>query len=311
MIFTLTMNPCLDRFLYVDELIADDTIRVKEIKDYPAGKGIDASRVIEELGGETAAITLLGGKTGEQILYMLQEEGVITIPVWIKTETRTNVMIETNFEQYRMSLPAYEINHENIEMIKEIVEKFVKKDSSIVISGSLPDGLHSSFYSNIISDLKKDNIKVYFDADGDKLSEGLKSRPYCIKPNIHEFERLINRKMTFKEEIIKEGIQARIDYDLGVLLISLGSNGALAFSEDGVYECKPLEIEVDSSVGAGDSFLAAFVYHKEQLKLSIEESLKAANAAGAATAMTPGTALLHKKDFLSLFEKSAVNKLNI
>jgi 6-phosphofructokinase 2 len=242
---------------------------------------------------------------------MLQEEGVITIPVWIKTETRTNVMIETNFEQYRMSLPAYEINHENIEMIKEIVEKFVKKDSSIVISGSLPDGLHSSFYSNIISDLKKDNIKVYFDADGDKLSEGLKSRPYCIKPNIHEFERLINRKMTFKEEIIKEGIQARIDYDLGVLLISLGSNGALAFSEDGVYECKPLEIEVDSSVGAGDSFLAAFVYHKEQLKLSIEESLKAANAAGAATAMTPGTALLHKKDFLSLFEKSAVNKLNI
>src|SRR6056297_3088371 len=110
------MNPCLDRFLYVDELKSDDTIRVKEINDYPAGKGIDVSRVIEELEGETAAISLLGGKTGEKILYMLQEEGVITIPVWIKSETRTNVMVETNTEQYRMSLPTYEINNENVEM---------------------------------------------------------------------------------------------------------------------------------------------------------------------------------------------------
>jgi 6-phosphofructokinase 2 len=305
------MNPCLDRFLYVDELKADDTIRVKEIKDYPAGKGIDVSRVIEELEGETAAISLLGGNTGEKILYMLQEEGVITIPVWIKTETRTNVMIETNSEQFRMSLPTYEINNENIEMIKEIVEKFVKKDSSIVISGSLPNGLDSSFYSKIISDLKKDNIRVYFDADGEKLSEGLKSRPYCIKPNIHEFERLIDKKMSSKEKIIEEGFNARKDYGLGILLISLGSEGALAFSEEGVYECKPLEIEVDSSVGAGDSFLAAFVYYKEQLNLSTEDSLRAANAAGAATAMTPGTELLHKEDFLSLFEKSIVTKLNI
>lgn len=309
MIFTLTMNPCLDRFLYVDELIADDTIRVKKINDYPAGKGIDVSRVIEELGGETAAISLLGGNTGEKILYMLQEEGVITIPVWMKTETRTNVMIETTSKQFRMSLPTYKIKREDIDMIEEILKKFVKKDNIIVISGSLPNGLDSSFYSNIISDLKKDNIRVYFDADGKKLSEGLRSKPYCIKPNIHEFERLMDKKMTSKEEIIKEGIQARIDYDLGILLISLGSDGALAFSEDGIYECKPLEIEVDSSVGAGDSFLAAFVYYKEQLKLSIEESLRAANAAGAATAMTPGTALLHEKNFVELYEKSIVTKI--
>jgi len=310
-IFTLTMNPCLDRFLYVDELKPDDTIRVKEIKDYPAGKGIDVSRVIEELEGETAAISLLGGKTGEQILYMLQEEGVITIPVWIKTETRTNVMVETNKEQFRMSLPTYEINHENIEMIKEIVEKFVKKDSSIVISGSLPNGLNSSFYTNIISDLKKDNIRVYFDADGEKLVEGLKSKPYCIKPNIHEFERLIDKKLSSKNEIVEEGIKARKYYDLGILLISLGSDGALAFSDNGVYECSPLEIEVNSSVGAGDSFLAAFVYFKEQLNKTIEKSLKAANAAGAATAMTPGTELLHKNTFEKLYKKSIINKINL
>jgi 6-phosphofructokinase 2 len=117
--------------------------------------------------------------------------------------------------------------------------------------------------------------------------------------------------MSSKEKIIEEGFNARKDYGLGILLISLGSEGALAFSEEGVYECKPLEIEVDSSVGAGDSFLAAFVYYKEQLNLSTEDSLRAANAAGAATAMTPGTELLHKEDFLSLFEKSIVTKLNI
>ncbi|MDK2945786.1 MAG: 6-phosphofructokinase 2 [Geotoga sp.] len=311
MIFSLTMNPSLDRFLYVDELKSDDTIRVKKVNDYPAGKGIDVSRVIEELGGETAAISILGGEAGEQILYMLQDEGVITIPVWIKTETRTNVMIETKSEQFRMSLPTYEIKGEDIEMIKEIVEKFVKKDTSIVISGSLPNGLKSSFYSNIISDLKKDHIKVYFDADGEKLREGLKSKPHCIKPNLHEFERLIDKKLLSKTQIIDEGIKARKNFDLGILLISLGSEGALAFSEDGVYECKPLEIDVDSSVGSGDSFLAAFVYYKEQLNLSTEESLRAANAAGAATAMTPGTELLHKKDFLALYKKSIVEKVNL
>ncbi|HIP92132.1 MAG TPA: 1-phosphofructokinase family hexose kinase, partial [Thermotoga sp.] len=77
MIFTITMNPCLDRFLYVDDLIEDDTVRVKEVKEYPAGKGIDASRVIKELGGTSVAIALLGGCTGRKIEEMLDREGVI------------------------------------------------------------------------------------------------------------------------------------------------------------------------------------------------------------------------------------------
>lgn len=76
MIFTLTLNPCLDRYLYIDDLIEDDTVRVKKVSDYPAGKGIDVSRVINELGGHSVAIALLGGHTGQIIQKMLNEEGV-------------------------------------------------------------------------------------------------------------------------------------------------------------------------------------------------------------------------------------------
>jgi 6-phosphofructokinase 2 len=71
MIFTLTMNPTLDRYLYVDELKEDDTVRVKKYSDYPAGKGIDVSRVIRELGGVSVAVALLGGSTGRKIEDLL------------------------------------------------------------------------------------------------------------------------------------------------------------------------------------------------------------------------------------------------
>lgn len=309
MIFTLTMNPCLDRFLYVDDIVPDDTIRVKNVKDYPAGKGIDVSRVIEELEGETAAITIIGGKTGENILYMLQEEGVITIPVWIKSETRTNIMLQSNKSQYRMSLPTYEINNNDIELIRDIIKKFIKKDSTIVISGSLPNGLNKDFYRKIIKDLSKDKIKVYFDADGELLKEGIKSSPYCIKPNIHELERLTGKKLNNENEIINEVKKLKKEYSIDIILVSLGEKGAMAFSKDEIFLCEPIKIKPKSAVGAGDSFLAAFAYYKETLNKTFEESLKAANAAGAATALTPGTELLHKETFEKFVEKSIIKKI--
>src|SRR3990167_6192001 len=64
---TVTVNPSIDQHILIDELTKDDAIRAREIRRDPGGKGINVSRVVKELGGETAAFGVSGGCAGYKI----------------------------------------------------------------------------------------------------------------------------------------------------------------------------------------------------------------------------------------------------
>jgi len=305
MIFTLTLNPCLDNYIYVDKLLPDDTIRASKVEDYPAGKGIDVSRVIHELGGKTACVAPLGGETGEKMLKRLQKDGIITIPVWIDYNTRTNTFIQTPYEQYRISVPGSSLTEDNLSLIHSILIKFINSKDTLVISGSLPPNVNKNYYFSVISNIKNSTgCKIYLDADGEALAEGIKASPFLIKPNLYEFERLIGKTVGEDTEMLKnEALKLINRYFLKYIIISMGKDGALLVSETESYKAETVKVKSESAVGAGDSFLAAFVYYHEELKTDIITSLKAGSAAGAATAMTPGTQLCRKKDFLEIYER--------
>lgn len=308
MIFTLTMNPCLDRYIYVDELILDDTIRAKKVVDYPAGKGIDVSRVIKELGGVSIAISLIGGDTGRKLEEMLDSEGVIYSSVRVPQETRMNVILETSKGQYRISMPGEKINVKKLQIVLEMLRALVRENDVVVVSGSLPKGVAAEFYTGIVFTLKQWGAVVYFDADGDKLKAGLIGQPDYIKPNLHEFQRLIGKSVTSREEIIKEARTIIDIHDMKAILLTLGGEGAYFISKEKVIFTKTLKVNVKSAVGAGDSFLAAFVLKKTE-GISDEEALRWANAAGTAAVLTPGTRLCRRSDVERLVEKIEVEVL--
>jgi 6-phosphofructokinase 2 len=308
MIFTLTMNPCLDRYIYVDELIVDDTIRAKKVVDYPAGKGIDVSRVIRELGGVSIAIALVGGANGRRLEEMLDKEGVIYSSIRVPQETRMNIILETSKGQYRISMPGEKIGVKKLQVVLEVLNALVRQGDVVVVSGSLPKGVAAEFYTGIIFTLKQCGATVYFDADGDKLKAGVIGQPDYIKPNLHEFQRLIGKNVSSREEIISEARKVIEIHELRAILLTLGGEGAYFISNEKVLYTKTIKVPVKSAVGAGDSFLAGFVLKKTE-GASDEEALRWANASGTAAVMTPGTRLCRKSDVEKLLEKVEVERI--
>jgi len=302
------MNPCLDRYIYVDDLIVDDTIRAKKVVDYPAGKGIDVSRVIRELGGVSIAIALVGGDTGRKLEEMLDKEGVIYSSIRVPQETRMNIILESSKGQYRISMPGEKISVKKLQVVLEVLQALVREKDIVVVSGSLPKGVAAEFYTGIIFTLKQWGATVYFDADGDKLKAGLIGQPDYIKPNLHEFQRLIGKHVNTREEIISEAKKIIDTHELQGILLTLGGEGAYLIAKEKVLFTKTIKVNVKSAVGAGDSFLAGFVFKKAE-DASDEEALRWANAAGTAAVMTPGTRLCRKADVERLIDRIEVERI--
>ena len=299
MIFTLTLNPALDRFLYVDKLIQDDTVRVKKIKDYPAGKGIDVSRVINELKGHTVAITIVGGNNGNRLLQMLDEEGVVYTNVIVDEETRMNILIQEKEKQYRMSMKGPNVKQIDQNKIIKTIDMLVRENDTVVLTGTPPGGYKSTVYKDLIKRLRERRIFTYLDSDKEAFRLGIEASPTGIKPNKHEMQRLLTRELNSLDDYKKACIEIFNKFNVPEILLTLGSEVALCYINCEFYSVSIPEVKVKSAVGAGDSFLAGFVLGKE-LKLSIEESLKLAAASSTATVTTPGTELCKLEKVLEL-----------
>ncbi len=310
MIFTLTMNPSLDRYLYVDELKEDDTVRVRRYVDYPGGKGIDVSRVIRELGGISIALALLGGHNGRRMEELLDEEGVIYTAIRVEPETRMNIILQVGETQYRFSLPGQSVDRKKLEKVRETLQALVREGDWVVVSGSLPKGVSPDFYTGIIFMLKQWGARVYFDADGENLKAGLIGEPDGIKPNVYELSRIYGRPID-EGNIIQVLEAARFvheTYRIGEILISLGGEGAVLYTDEKILRAKVPKLPVVSAVGAGDSFLAAYVMKRYEGE-DHETALRWASAAGSAAVLTPGTELCKRDDVIALLDKIVVERV--
>ena len=230
MIYTVTLNPALDRFIVVEQLLADDTTRILSETPYAAGKGIDVSRVIRELGGQSVALGLVGGYDGLQLEGLLINAGVMTDFTRISGETRTNIILREQVKgrQYAISAAGPEIKATEIGMFYQHVNQ-VRDMDHLILSGSLPRGVSPNLYGQMILAGKKKGAFILLDADGSDLHEALDYQPTCIKPNIYELSRLAERELQTESEIMDfcEKIhQKGIPY----ILVSRGRKGLLLSS---------------------------------------------------------------------------------
>jgi 6-phosphofructokinase 2 len=295
MIYTVTLNPALDRAIFVERLFQDDTTRIVSENLYAAGKGIDVSRVIRELGGQSVAMGLVGGYDGLQLEGLLINAGVMTNFTRIGGETRTNIILkeEETGRQFVISATGPEIEASEIgQLYQHILE--INDMTCLVLSGSLPRGVSPNLYGQLILAGRKNNSFVLLDTDGKALAESIEYQPTAIKPNRHELSRLVGRDLDDETAIIsacKEIHQKGVRF----VLVSMGKDGLILSSEGQVTKAVAPPVEVESTVGAGDSSVAGFVTAFSQDK-RIEECVRLACAAGTATAQTPGTELCHRDD---------------
>ncbi len=308
MIYTVTLNPALDRAIFVDRLLDDDTTRVLYENRYAAGKGIDVSRVIRELGGISVALGLVGGYEGLELEGLLINAGVLTAFTRIGGETRMNIILseKATDRQSVISAAGPRITASEIGHFYDDLRK-LQDVSHMVLSGSLPRGVTSNLYGQIILANKKTGAFILLDTDGDALKESIAYQPTAIKPNRHELSRLVGRSLIHEPEILMacdEIHRSGVFY----ILVSLGKEGLILSTLDRKIKAVAPPVKVGSTVGAGDSAAAGFILAHSRGE-NLKECARLACAAGTATAKTPGTELCHLKTVESLFPLVEISDL--
>jgi 6-phosphofructokinase 2 len=299
MIYTVTLNPALDRTVWVEKIQLDDTNRIEREERYAGGKGIDVSKVLTTLGAENKALGLIGGFTGEELEGRLVNEGVRCDFIRIADETRTNIIVNeiSSGKQLVFSDRGPTVKPYELMQLMHKIEKIGKPDT-VVISGSLPFAVHPEIYRRIIAMAKGKEARVILDTDGEALRIGIQGLPDIIKPNVHELSRLVDKELQETDEIIRATQRVR-ENGIGIVLVSMGARGILLAGEKERYLASSPAVTVKNTIGAGDSAVAGFVYGLATNK-TIKEALIYAVAAGTATTLRPGTALCQKEDFLKL-----------
>lgn len=289
MIITVTLNPAIDKTIEIDEFQIGNVNRITSTRVDVGGKGINVSKVIKELQCKSLALGFLGGSSGNQIKEYLNDSNINNDFLSIKGETRTNIKIIDNVNNTHTDInengPSVTLG--DITNIKKKIMEYCEEKSLVILSGSVPSGASSSIYGDIIKDIKNKGGKVILDADGDMLMQGIKAGPYIVKPNVEELEKAFGISLDNEEKVI-ETSKKILEYGVKYVVISQGSEGSIFISRDKIAKVTGLKVEVKSTVGAGDSMVAALAVAIEN-NYSLEETMKLACATSAANVMTEGT----------------------
>ena len=296
MIYTITLNPALDRTIWIQKVRDDVSNRIMEEKSFAGGKSVDVSKVLKNLGVDNIALGFVGGFAGRELEGRLLNEGIETDFVRVSGETRTNIIIhETDTgKQLAFNARGPEIKPDELMQFIEQLEKLPCGDV-VAIGGSIPLGVSPEIYRKIISLVKKCQAKVVLDVDGEALRQGIKAHPNVIKPNIHELSELAGRELKGLDDVVTAARSIN-QQGVEIVLVSMGAKGILLVSDGQQYLAVPPNVNVESTIGAGDSSVAGFVFGLVQGK-DLKQCLIYAVAAGTATTLRQGTALCQKDDF--------------
>ncbi len=306
MIVTVTLNPSLDQTITVDGLIIDETNRWVSTRLYAGGKGIDVSRAIHEMGDMTTAYGFVGGHAGRTVEILLDEEEVPFSFTPIDQETRTNFIIsDTRTEQQtRIDAPGPHISKREFYRFQRKMRHIRPKPDLMVLGGSIPPGIPSDVYYDIITEAKGFGVRCILDSEGRWLEEGIKATPYLIKPNVHEAEELLKTPLSSEQEIIRAAL-GLVERGIEIVVISRGREGIIAATKEKIVKAVPPPVKIKSTVGAGDCAIAGL-----SLKLAYGEPLveacRLAAAMGTACVLTPGTELCHRTDVERLLPRVKV-----
>lgn len=288
-IYTLTLNPAVDRELTVPAIEFDSVLRASAWQVDFGGKGFNVSRMLKSLGTTSTALGFAGGKSGELLRDGLESLGIATDFIWIGGETRTNVSIVTEaHDQYvKVNEPGPTLSFAEQHRLLDQVRALSRPDDWWVLAGSLPPGIAANFYAQLIEIIQSAGAQAILDSSGDALAQGCEAAPFLVKPNDVEIQKITGLPVDNEVQI---RAAARRLGEMGVtnVVVSLGKQGAMLVTPDGHGLVKSPKIEERNPIGAGDSLVGGLVWGLSQ-EMPLVDALRWGVACGAAAASLPGT----------------------
>lgn len=289
MIYTVTLNPAVDRELTTPQIAFNTVLRATRWQVDLGGKGFNVSRMLRALGSDSVALAFAGGRSGELLHDGLRELGIGVDFVWVAGETRTNVSIVTEaHDRYvKVNEAGPTVDEEAQAALLQRVRALAREGDWWVLAGSLPPGVAPAYYAQLISVVQEAGGRAILDSSGAALRAGCAAKPAVIKPNDVELAQLTGMPAGTLEETVAAA-RALVQMGPKRAIISRGKEGALVVDEGQSWLLRAPRIEERNPIGAGDSLVGGVVFALAQGQ-SLCEAARWGVACGAATASLSGT----------------------
>lgn len=295
-ILTITLNPALDVLTSIDKVSDTHKMRCGPTLKHPGGGGVNVARVLHRLGANCVALYLAGGVTGERHHKLMHAEKVRCHVMSIADETRESFSVHetSSGNDFRFVLPGPVVSAAECEGVFDYVAQHMPKQF-LVLSGGLPPSIAVDFYARLAALAKQHGVRVVLDANGPVLVEALKVGVYLFKPSLRELRDLTGQALPDTDSQIAAAQQLVHRGSAEVVAVSLGAEGALLVSAQESWRARSIQVDVHTTIGAGDSFVAGMVWSLARSDRLLK-AFQFGMASGAAALLAPGTSLSQASD---------------
>lgn len=309
MIYTVTLNPALDKTVEIPDFAPGRVNRITALRTDPGGKGLNVSKVIAKLGGDSEAFVLLGGSAGRAVAAALEGLGVRCHIAWGEGETRTNLKIVDPVRRINTDInePGFAVPPALTDGLLDRLTAALRPGDIVVLAGSLPPGAPADTYATWITRCKAADARVFLDADGAALTGGLRAKPFLVKPNDEELSRLLGRELR-GVPALADAARQLVASGVENVVVSMGGAGAIYANADTVLRTEGLSVPVRSTVGAGDSVVAALAFALGR-GMPLHDAAVLSTAVGAANVMCSGTQAAERSAVEALLPKVVCYKI--
>ncbi|HCT91038.1 MAG TPA: 1-phosphofructokinase [Lachnospiraceae bacterium] len=309
MICTLTINPAMDRMIYLEGFSRGNTNRIRKQMDALGGKGTHVSVNLGILQCENRAFGIDFGETGLRIEEKLKNEyidlGFLHYP---SGNSRVNyAVVEENGCCTLLSERGKMITREECEALLEKMDRAVKPGDILVLSGDASNTEIPLFYIEVMDRFADRNVRFLLDSSSENLIESLKRKPYMIKPNEDELGQILGRRIE-SDQAVREGIAELAGMGIECIAVTCGGRGSYVWYQEELYRIHPMEVRVINTIGCGDAFLSGMAYGFDQ-GLPFTETLAYAAAVSSATAESNSTVGFELERALDLKNRVHIEKL--
>jgi 6-phosphofructokinase 2 len=307
-IATLTLNPTIDVSYEVEKVVPTHKMRTLKERYDPGGGGINVARVFVRLGGTACCYYLSGGATGPALDGLLDAHKLDRrrIPIAGPTRVSSSILAQDSGREYRFVPPGPTVSPAEWQ---ECLDRLVDCDFAwFVASGSLPPGVPEDFYGRVAEIVSARGAKMVLDSSGAGLRGGLASgKVHLVKPSIGELRQLSGQALASQAEAAAAAKELVTRGCAELVALTMGHQGGMLASKDGVVRVPALPLEAKSAVGAGDSFLAAMVFALADGGTPLE-AFRFGIAGGTAAVLTHGTGLAYPEDIARLYPQVAAGE---
>ncbi len=288
MIYTVSLNPSLDKTLSVPALRLGELNRARVLRLDLAGKGMNVSRALRALGIDSTIVGLIGGATGQTLRRGLVEAGFAVRFVEVEGESRQNVTLldESSGQYTKINEPGAPVDAAHVAAMLALVEGLAQPGDRWAFCGSLPPGAPPDLYAQLIRLVQERGGRAFLDSSGAALREGIRALPFCVKPNDEEAADLLGFSLD-DEPACRDAVRQFMEQGIALVALTRGSEGMILGLQGEIVTAKPPPVPARSPIGAGDATLAGLIWAVSE-GCDAREMARRAAACGAAAAMQEG-----------------------